>query len=100
MAVQMHIDHLIRIVIEKVVNLVLGLDGEAAIREEMIVAVLPSGSGELDKFDFDRKEIAPTKGHMLMEKIDFGLFSHEIRFMDLVPIDIDENVIAGVVDQP
>jgi hypothetical protein len=100
MAVQMHIDHLIRIVIEKVVNLVLGLNGKAAIREKMVVAVLPSGGSELDELDFHRKEIAPTKGHMLMKKIDLGLLGHKIRFMDLIPIDIDENVVTGIVDQP
>jgi hypothetical protein len=41
MAVQMHIDHLIRIVIEEVVDLVLGLDGKAASSQKMVVAILP-----------------------------------------------------------
>jgi len=78
MAVQMHIDHLIRIVIKEVMDLVLGLDGKAAIRKEMVVAVLASGGSKFDEFDFDRKEIAPAKGHVLMEKIDFGLLGHKI----------------------
>jgi hypothetical protein len=100
MTIQMHVDHLIGIVIEEVMDLILSLDGKAAIREEMVVAILPSGSRKLDELDFYRKEIPPAEGHVLMKKIDFGLLGHEVRVMDLIPIDIDENIVAGVVDHP
>jgi len=64
----------------------------------MVVAVVARFGGKLHERDLDGEEIPPAKGNVAMEKKDFGLLRHKIGFVDFVTVDIDENIVTGVVD--
>ena len=98
MAVHVHIDHLIGIVIEELVDLILTLDRQSGVGQEMVVTVVACVNRQFNQGHLNLHEIGPKDIDMMIDKINMGLFGYEIALMDLVSVDIDKDIIAGVVD--